>query len=198
MKHTRARASIYFRVQDCDPKSDRQGGHSQFSLSCLCGNHSRCRPRRWEGRLVPRQECQKLLAANRDIPAHQCRAIITCDGQHFLNAVVALCELPNVPCCASKTLGEPIMFTGDVNRAVYAPASKPVRARIHTLVPSVSIPHVGGLRSVPAEVTGTSRQFSLRPSGARELPVEQAPSAMPLEPSREPSSDPSLVPTSRF
>lgn len=90
------------------------------------------------------------------------------------------------------------MFTGDANRAVYAPASKPVRARIHTLVPIASLPHMGGLRSVPAEMTGTARQYWIRPHGARELPVEQTPFAKPLEAAREPSNDPTLVPASRF
>lgn len=90
------------------------------------------------------------------------------------------------------------MFTGDPNRASFAPASTPVRARIHAIAPRAVVPHEGGLRSVPAEIVGTARQFTLRPYGAKELPVEQVPSAVPLEPAREPSSDPSLVPTSRF
>jgi hypothetical protein len=90
------------------------------------------------------------------------------------------------------------MFTGVANRAAYVPASKPVRARIHALVPALAVPHAGGLRSVPAEVAGTARQYSVRPQGARELPVEQAPTARPLEPVREPSNEPSLVPASRF
>ena len=55
------------------------------------------------------------------------------------------------------------MTTGIVNRAVYAPTSKPVRARVHSLIPGIAPSFSGGLRSVPAWPTAEymSKEYAL-------------------------------------
>lgn len=90
------------------------------------------------------------------------------------------------------------MFTGQANRATLVATSRPVKAKIMTLVQGVVFPDSGELRSIPAEISGTGRSQKIRSPAPKEHPVEPSVSVLPMEPAREPAYAANLGPRSQI
>jgi hypothetical protein len=80
------------------------------------------------------------------------------------------------------------MTTPPINFGTFAVTSKFVKARMHAVVPTFDFGN-GARRSRPEELSGTSVRPRAAGHGPHEQPVEQSPTALPLEPQREPVPD---------